>query len=243
MPKEAVVLVGGLGARLGALTKDTPKPMLIVAGKPFLEHFIVRLVRQGIHRIILAVAYHADKMKAYFGDGGSWGAEILYSDPRRQLGTAGSIKEAEPLIQEDKFFAFNGDVYFNASLAELWDWHVRHRADLTLALAKVIDEGRYGRVQSNDSGLVTAFLEKTKTPDSAPCLINGGAYVVERRVLAEIPKGVDFSLEYGLFPTMANKSLYALAFPEAFFIDIGTPADYERAQALLSKNLLTGRRP
>ncbi|MBI4064264.1 MAG: nucleotidyltransferase family protein [Elusimicrobia bacterium] len=233
-PAEAVLLVGGLGTRLKTLTQNIPKPMLSVGDRPFLEHLILRLKKEGIARFILATAYLSDKMRDYFGDGRKWGITIVYSDPQgRQLGTAGSIKEAEEEIEGKQFFAFNGDVYFDVSLRELWEFHQRKKARATLALARLADTGRYGTVSIDGAGAIAGFLEKNKNPTGADALINGGAYVFDKSILGLVPAGKDFSLEYHVFPKLAGKSLYGLLFPRAFFIDIGTPEDYQRAQELL----------
>ncbi|MBI4668264.1 MAG: nucleotidyltransferase family protein [Elusimicrobia bacterium] len=231
MPDEAVLLIGGLGTRLGNLTKAMPKPMLAVAGKPFLEYLLGYLKRQGIRRFILAAAHRADVVRGYFGDGLRWGIEIVYSDPDgRQLGTGGSIKEAEELIRGKEFFALNGDIYFEVPLEKLWSYHREKRSSLSLALFSTTDTGRYGSVSLSSDGVITDFFEKNKNPTGRPCLVNGGIYVFNRSILKRISKGVDFSLEYDLFPKIAGKTLYGLEFPAAFFIDIGTPQDYERAQ-------------
>ena len=238
LPQEAVVLVGGLGTRLGPLTRDVPKPMLLVAGRPFLEYFLLRLKNEGIRRVALAVAYHSQVIKNYFGDGRRLGLEIFYSDPEgRQLGTGGSIKEAENLIHGKQFFAMNGDVYFEAPLDRLWREHCRGAHEITLALASAADSGRYGRVRLDGQGRVASFLEKSATASPGPCLINGGIYVFQRQVLERIPSGVDYSLERDLFPVLAGRSLGGAAFPEAFFIDIGTPEDYDRANRELPMRL------
>ncbi|MBI2069907.1 MAG: nucleotidyltransferase family protein [Elusimicrobia bacterium] len=232
MPQEAVLLIGGLGTRLGELTKNTPKPMLPLNGRPFLEYLLLRLNKQGCRRFILAVAYHAEEVRRYFGDGKKWGVDIVYSDPDgRQLGTGGSIKEAEELIKGGHFFVLNGDVYFDAPLRELWAFHAQQAASVTLGLAGVPDGGRYGRVALEPDGHISAFLEKD--PGSGgPATINGGLYVFDKKVLGAIPCGADFSLERELFPKLTGRGLYGRCFPKAFFIDIGTPEDYRRAGQL-----------
>lgn len=209
--------------------------MLSVAGRPFLEYFLLRLRHQGIRRVILALAHRAQVVQDYFSDGGRLGIQIFYSDPQgRQLGTGGSIKEAEELIDGEHFFAMNGDVFFEATLEPLWTHHRRSGNQATLALAQVSDGGRYGQVKMDSSGRVEAFLEKSADRAAGPCLINGGLYVFDRRILTRIPRGQDYSLERHLFPALsAERVMGAVPYPKAFFIDIGTPADYERAQEVL----------
>lgn len=236
MPAEAVILVGGLGTRLKDLTRDKPKPMLEVSGRPFLEYLLLYLKAQGLRRFILATAYKGKVVRGYFKDGKNLGVEIDYADSHeKQLGTAGSIKLAEDLIKGDEFFALNGDVFFEISLAKLWRKHEESQALATLALAQVQDIRRFGSVRLNSNGCIEAFLEKKATQESRPGLINGGIYVFDKKILESIPKKQDFSLERDVFPKIASRSLYGVAFPKAYFIDIGLPEDYIRAERELPK--------
>jgi len=236
IPEEAVILVGGLGTRLGNLTQDKPKPMVPIGSRPFLEYVIVQLKNQGIKRFILATAYKPGVVEEYFGDGKKWGVEILFSNPGgRQLGTAGSIKFAQDQIRGDHFFVLNGDVYFDIDCGKLWDAHQKNNAVATLALAEVSDVGRYGCVSLGEAGLIRGFLEKRNAPGTEGGLVNGGIYIFKREILDLVPGNEDFSLERDIFPKLAGSSLYGVPFPKAYFIDIGILEDYERAFKELPK--------
>lgn len=239
MPQEAVLLVGGLGTRLGSLTKNFPKPMLPINERPFLEYLLSYLRDEGIRKFILAVAHHPELIERYFGHGAKLGVEILYSDPQgRQLGTGGALKFAEPLIAGEEFFVLNGDVFFGAGLRELWQNGASRQAMATLALARVADRSRYGSVEFDEKGYVQKFLEKNNVAAEAVGYINGGLYVFRRRVLELIPSNQDVSLEYAVFPRLiGQRALRAVPFPQAYFIDIGTPRDYTRAQAELPQKI------
>lgn len=234
MPQEAVLLIGGLGTRLRPLTLNVPKPMLPIGDKPFLEYLVLFLKNQGVRRFILAMAHRSEVVTNYFGNGKRWGIEMLYSDPQgQQLGTGGAIRFARQLIEGKQFFALNGDVYFNASLNKLWEFHQHQQAIATLALAKVEDFRRYGSVILNAQNRIERFLEKNSEGAAQEGLINGGIYIFEQSIFDYMPNNAVVSLEHDVFPKLAGKSLWGVAFAQAHFIDIGTPQDYERAQQLI----------
>jgi mannose-1-phosphate guanylyltransferase len=216
----AVVLVGGEGTRLRPLTYTTPKPMLPIANRPFLEHQVEHLRAHGVDRIVLACGYKPDAIRAHFG------SELEYVVEPKPLGTGGAIAYAarEAAISET-FVACNGDVLTDLDLTALVAFHRDRRARMTIALHPVDDPSRYGVVATDDDGAVTAFIEKPP-PGSTPVrTINAGTYVAEPDVLDLIPPGNAVSVEYDVFPRLVGDGLYALA-DEGAWRDIGTPESF-----------------
>ncbi len=216
----AVVLVGGEGTRLRPLTYTTPKSMLPIANRPFLEHQVEHLRSHGVDRIVLACGYKPDAIRAHFG------SELEYVVEPEPLGTGGAIAYAarEAGISEP-FVACNGDVLTALDLSALVAFHGDRRARMTIALHPVDDPSRYGVVATDAGGAVTAFIEKPP-PGSTPVrTINAGTYVAQPDVLDLIPPGGPVSVEYDVFPRLVGEGLYALA-DEGAWRDIGTPESY-----------------
>jgi mannose-1-phosphate guanylyltransferase len=214
----AVVLVGGEGTRLRPLTYDTPKAMLPIANRPFLEHQVEHLRRHGVDRIILACGYRPDAIRAHFGEALEY---VVEAEP---LGTGGAIAFAARSLEET-FVVANGDVLTDLDLTELVVLHRDRGARMTLALHPVDDPSRYGVVVTDPDGAVTAFVEKPAPGEADAVTINAGMYVVAPDVLELIPDGRAVSVEYEVFPLLVGAGLYARSF-EGSWRDIGTPASY-----------------
>lgn len=226
MSRQALILAGGLGSRLGLLTRNTPKPLLEVAGHPFLHYIFWNLQRQGVTRIILSVGYLAQQFREIFGDGSLWGLELSYSIETEPLGTGGALRHAAAALDET-FLVINGDTLFDIDFTDL-------SKDLSgdilarMALRRVADVARYGRV-SLDKGLVDRFCEKGR---AGPGVINGGIYLLHKEVLEFLPEG-SCSLEEDLFPALVRSKRLVGESYEGFFLDIGLPETYHLAQTLL----------
>jgi len=235
MPAQAVVLAGGAGTRLRSMVADFPKPMAPVRGRPFLEYLVAQVAAAGMTDVVLCVGYGADVIADHFGDGTRFGVNIVYSREYAPLGTGGALKLAEERLTGDRWLVLNGDSLFDISLADLIARHMDHPAEATLALARVDDSRRYGTVTVAADGTVVAFAEKSETPTPDP--INGGLYIIERTVLHRIPADRPVSFEREVLPGLlgARDELFGVGLrAEAFdgyFIDIGIPADFLRAQA------------
>jgi mannose-1-phosphate guanylyltransferase len=214
----AIVLVGGEGTRLRPLTHHTPKAMLPIANRPFLEHQVEHLRRHGVDRIILACGYRPDAIRAHFGDTLEY---VLEPEP---LGTGGAIAFAARGLEE-AFVVANGDVLTDLDLTALVGLHRDRGARMTLALHPVDDPSRYGVVVTAPDGAVTAFVEKPGPGEVDAVTVNAGTYIVEPGVLELIPAGRPVSVEYEVFPLLVGAGLYARSFDGAWR-DIGTPASY-----------------
>ncbi len=226
MFKEAVILAGGFGTRLSHVVSDVPKPMAPVYGRPFLCYLLDRLADAGIQRVVLATGYMHEVIETYFGTGYQ-GLEIIYSNEDQPLFTGGAIRQAAEKIQSEDFVVLNGDTLFDIDFQQLYDFHTSHDAHLSIALRRVEDTGRYGAVTCENDRIV-AFHEKTESQGAGD--INGGIYAINRAWLLNQDLPTKFSFEKELMqPLAGDPHFYGLSFNN-YFIDIGVPDDYFRAQ-------------
>ncbi len=226
---KAVLLVGGLGTRLRTVVPSAPKAMAAVGGRPFLELLVLQLRVQGIRRLVMCTGYLADQIEQEFGDGKGWDLEIEYSKESAPLGTAGAVKLAEHRLKDTgDFLVLNGDSFLEADFERLLRFHRGHGGLVTIAVVAVPNAQRYGSVQMGAEGRVTGFAEKAAS--SGPGLVNAGVYVFRQSIFGHIPEG-PASLERDVFPRLLSQGIFALE-ERGMFIDIGTPEDYARAQAI-----------
>src|SRR3954447_6487227 len=232
---QALVLAGGEGTRLRPLTLTTPKPVLPLAGRPFLSFMIDWVHRHGVEEAILSLGFLSEAVHAVLGDIQS-GMRLRYVHEDEPLGTAGPVRlAADEGILADRFLVLNGDVLTDMDLTAEVAQHERTGAAATLALIEVEDVTSYGVVPTDDSGKVLEFREKS--PGPAPTnRINAGAYVLERSVADLIPAGRAVSFEREVFPQMVGDGLYGWH-ADSYWIDIGTPERYLEA----TWDLLAGR--
>jgi len=226
---KTVVLAGGAGTRLRQRVPDLPKPMASVAGRPFLEYLLDRLLAAGLREITLSVGYRADSIIAHFGD--AYGeARLSYAVEKQPLGTGGAMAHALSGASEAAL-VLNGDTLLEVDYAKLIDWYLREPVRVAMVLKPVPDTARYGSVEISGER-VTGFAEKGK---AGAGLINAGVYIVQPAVFAQFGLSGRFSFEQDLLARHC-KALSPRAFPtEAYFIDIGVPEDYERAQGELPR--------
>ena len=219
----AILLVGGFGTRLMPLTKNTPKPMLTVAGVPVTEHQIAMAKAAGISEIVLATSYLSDVFIPYFGDGSKWGIKIKYAVEKEPLGTGGAIRNAAQLLDSNESVVIlNGDVLSSHNLGEQIRQHEANDADVTLHLTEVQDARAFGCVPTDSKGRVTAFLEKMENPVTNQ--INAGCYVFNPRVVSTIPLNTVVSVERETFPELVASGAKVFGYVEnAYWLDIGTP--------------------
>ena len=219
----AILLVGGFGTRLMPLTKNTPKPMLTVAGVPVTEHQLAMAKQAGITEIVLATSYLSEVFIPYFGDGAKWGMKIKYAVEKEPLGTGGAIRNAAKLLDtNESVVVLNGDVLSSHNLAEQIRQHEAHDADVTLHLTEVKDARAFGCVPTDSHGRVTAFLEKMENPITNQ--INAGCYVFNPRVISTIPLDTVVSVERETFPQLVARGAKVFGYVEnAYWLDIGTP--------------------
>ena len=233
---QALVLAGGEGTRLRPLTLTVPKPIMPLAGRPFLAYMLDWLRRHGVDDVILSCGFMSDEVERMLGDIYG-GMRLRYVHEDEPLGTAGPVRLAldEGVLEGDRLLVLNGDVLTDLDLTAELEQHDRAGARVTLALTPVEDTSSYGVVPTDDEGRVLEFLEKAEGP--APTnRINAGAYVVDRSVVSGIPAGRAVSFEREVFPSLVGNGLYGYL-ADGYWIDIGTPERYLEA----TWDLLAGR--
>lgn len=232
---SALVLAGGLGTRLRSAYNSGPKCMAPVGGRVFFEYPLLWLRSAGIQNLVFCVGYKRSQIESWLGDGSRWGVTVTYSVEEALLGTGGALKLAEPFIIGECFFVLNGDSFLAVDLAKLYHYHTIHNSVATIAVVRQPHSPRYGTVQLASDGRIAAFQEKqpnTQAANGSDQLINGGVYLFQRRLLELIPPARPVSLENEIFPSLVGAGLYGFVTP-GYFIDIGVPADFQRAQTEL----------
>lgn len=235
---DAVILVGGQGSRLRPLTVTTPKPLLPTAGVAFLEHVLARARDGGVDHVILSMGYKAEAFEEHFGDGSALGMRLTYVTESAPLGTGGGIRNvAQHLRPDADFLVFNSDVLCGLDLHALVSAHRDSGAEATLYLTPVEDPSAFGLVPVDETGRVTAFLEKSPPPYQTD-LINAGCYVFAPSVLDRIPAGRPVSVERETFPGLLDSGsrLHGHVDP-GYWLDLGTPRAFVRG----SCDLVLGR--
>lgn len=216
----AIILAGGFGTRLREVIKDVPKPMADINGKPFLEILLRHLKKSSIKKVVLSVGYKQEVIVEYFKDSFA-GIDIIYTKEDKPLGTGGAIKRALEKIDDTQVFVLNGDTFFDIDLEDMKNFHLKSCADITISLKKMKNFDRYGSVIL-DKNRVLKFKEKRFVKSG---YINGGIYILKTDILKD-QKDI-FSFEEYLSKT--QKAIYGYK-SDRYFIDIGIPKDYYKAQ-------------
>ena len=224
--KQAVILCGGLGTRLGELTAETPKPLLEIGGVPFLETLIREISRSGIRRFLLLAGHLAQRVEAFAKDlelrlGSGYSIEVsIESEP---AGTGGALVEALDKL-DDVFLLLNGDSFIDFPLHELGELVLKPGIVGAIALREVADASRYGQV-ALEGETISRFAEKSA--QRSPGVINGGVYLLRKEAVRLLPPRS--SLERDLLPKLASQGSLAGKVFDGFFIDIGLPETYAEA--------------
>lgn len=225
---EAIVLAGGLGTRLKKRVPDLPKSMALISGRPFMEILLGKLSRSGFTRVVLSLGYMSEKLTAHFGHSYR-GVELVYEVERQPLGTGGAIRAALAHCRSDHVFVFNGDTYLDLEVDEvesMWRSNLRP----IIVVRAVDDIARYGGVQMS-GGRVIAFHEKGRTGAG---LINAGCYVLPKNAPHDFPPEQHFSFERDYLIQAVQRLHFDGFVTGGYFIDIGVPEDYARAQIELA---------
>lgn len=233
MITEAIILAGGLGTRLRETVPDLPKCMAPVAGRPFLYHVINYLRMQGISDFIFSLGFRHERVQQYLEDHFSTLRYrcVVEHEP---LGTGGAIKLACTQAASDQVLVVNGDTLFRADIEKMAALHTSRDADCTLALKPMKDFDRYGVVSTDAEGAVTGFKEKKHYTRGD---INGGIYLLNRRRFLQESWPEKFSFEKDYLEIPGHRFF---GFPQdVYFIDIGIPEDFERAQQELTRSPLS----
>jgi len=226
---EAIVLAGGLGTRLAGRLNGVPKPMVSIAGRPFLEVLLKQLKRAGCERVVLSVGHLHNVIQDFFGASFN-GMHLEYAIESVPLGTGGAIRLALQQAQEEFVLVLNGDTFLDADYKALLRFHAIEQSSLTIAIAHVANAARYGRMQVNDNRIV-GFEEKGH---SGPGWINAGAYAIGRNFEWPLALPEKFSFEFDILSPEIGRLLPAAYPVNGFFLDIGLPEDLDRAQTELA---------
>lgn len=230
LPNSAVLMVGGLGTRLGEMTRNCPKPMLQIGGKPILETIVQSLRNAGIRHVVMAVNYLADQIREHFGDGSALGLEIEYVTEKERMGTAGALR----LLSEtpsDPILVMNGDILTRVNFGHLLRFHAEHEASATMCVREFSQRIPFGVVEL-DGTEIKEIREKPET-----CFyVNSGIYVLEPAALECIPASGMFDMPT-LFDHVREQGKKTVAYPvREYWADIGQPGDFEQAEAEYSSH-------
>jgi|LSQX01.3.fsa_nt_gb D-glycero-alpha-D-manno-heptose 1-phosphate guanylyltransferase len=227
--KEAIILAGGFGTRLKHIVSDVPKPMASIKKIPFLSFLFRKLQNAGIEHIILSTGYLHEKIEEFYGNNFE-NIALTYSQETHPLGTGGAILFALKKVTSEDVLILNGDTLFDIDLDKLTQLHKSKQSVLTVALREMKDVSRYGSVILGAENKIVAFIEKTQNAEKKSGLINGGIYIIQRDWLLNMNLPEKFSFEQKILEKFfSDFDFFGLSF-SSYFIDIGIPEDYHRAQ-------------
>ncbi len=223
---EVIILAGGFGTRLQSIVKNVPKPMVDINGMPFLSFIMDYLVRHGVSKVLLSVGYKHEIIENYFGSRYK-NLDIEYIIEEEPLGTGGAIKKALEQVKGKAVIVMNGDTFFNLDIKKIVDFHFGKDAMLTLAVKPMHNYDRYDSIIFEDNKIID-FADKSFKSFGH---INGGVYVLSKKILnyfGEFKKNFSFEIEF-LRKTIHEITVYPFI-SDSYFIDIGIPEDYRKAQ-------------
>jgi dTDP-glucose pyrophosphorylase len=224
-PNLMVIMAGGMGTRLHPYTRNCPKPLLPVAGKPILEHIIERARLEGFRDFVLAVNWLGHMIEDHFGEGDRLGVRIRYVREESPLGTAGALSLLQPAPGE-AFVVTNGDVITDIRYGELLDFHIRYNAMATMAVRSYEWQHPFGVVQTRGVNIV-GFEEKPVVRSR----INAGVYVLMPEALNVLEAGEPCGMPT-VFARLKEKGARTVAYPmHEPWLDVGRPDDLESANA------------
>jgi len=230
---ECIILAGGLGTRLKEAVPELPKCLAPVAGKPFLYHIIHQLQKQGIQHFIFSLGYKHEYITEFlqlqFPN-----LDYSLSIETEPLGTGGAIQKAISYCHSENIAVMNGDTFFHVSLRPAFEFHFSNEAACTLILKLMFDFDRYGAVQLDEHDRIIGFLEKQQFEKG---LINGGIYILNKEKFFSIDFPEKFSFEKDYLEKHLDSSLIMGYIQNEYFIDIGIPEDFKKANLEISKFL------
>jgi len=227
---SAILLAGGKGTRLRPYTITIPKPLVPIGDKAILEILIGRLKKFGVSDIVLCVNHLAELIEAYFGDGSKWGVKIQYSFEQEPLGTVAPIKLIKDL--PDNFLVMNGDLLTDLDFRKLYNYHLKNQALLTVATYKRKPKVDFGVIDiDKNKNVAIGFKEKPEYELN----VSMGVYVFNKKVLDFVPENKPFGFD-NLMLTLLSKKQTIKVYPyDGYWLDIGRPEDYERANKDIKK--------
>lgn len=223
-PNAVVLMAGGLGTRLGELTRDCPKPLLPVGSKPILEHILEKFIRQGFERFYLSVNYKAEMIEAHFGDGSRWGVSIGYLREDKRLGTAGSLS-LMPRNLEHPVIVMNGDIFTEIEFTQLLEFHHTGGASMTSALTLYQQQIPFGVVDVENNHIVALREKPTITH-----FVNAGIYVLDPKRVADVPANTYYDMPDLLLRCIREGDTPTVFPLHEHWLDVGLPEELQRAK-------------
>lgn len=238
MIRRAMVLAAGFGTRLAPLTDTVPKPLVPVAGVPFLDHLLALLQAGGVREVVINLHHLGHLIEAHVGDGARWGLAVRYSRETTILDTGGGIKHAEPLLAGEPFFVANGDSVLETSLAELAEFHRARGGIATMALRADPDAARLGLVEIDDDARIRRIAGRP--PGDEPGLrgfMFPGLHVLEPSIFEHMPAGQAFGIARTTYPELIARGLPLFGYEtRGRWINIDTPASVQAADRELRRS-------
>jgi D-glycero-alpha-D-manno-heptose 1-phosphate guanylyltransferase len=224
---ECIILCGGQGTRIKQVLGETPKCLAPINGTPFLDYLVQYLIHGGCTKLILAVGVGAQYIRDWHSNK-NFSIPIIFSEETQPLGTGGALLKATDHIQNESFIALNGDSYSEGDLKALLNFHESHQSECTLLLNYQREIHRYGLVESSEDGKITQFNEKQYAKDG---WINAGVYcILKKQFQDRFNVESNFSFENDYLRKYVREGLFYGLKQQSYFIDIGIPEDYEKAQ-------------
>lgn len=237
MTKQAVILAGGKGTRLGRITQNIPKPLVKIGDKAIVEHQLALLKTYGIEEVILTVGHLKESLQEVLGDGRRYGVNITYFLEKEPLGTAGAFPLLSDVLQED-FFVLYGDVMTDADLAKIDAYHRKHQALATLVVHPNDHPYDSDLIECDNSGVITAFHNVPHDPDRYyKNLVNAGLYVFRKEIIRYIEQGKGSDFGRDVLPALTATRRLAAYNTSEYLKDMGTPSRLEK----VTKDYLSGK--
>lgn len=229
---KAVIMAGGEGTRLKAVTGELPKPLVPMLGRPMMEHILLLLKANGFTDICAAVKYRAQDIVDCFGDGSQLGVKLQYRVEDEPLGTAGGVKNCADFYVDEDFLVISGDAACDFNLAALMRAHKQRRAAVTLALYRHPEPLSYGLAVTDGEDRIRAFIEKPVWGRVVTDLVNTGIYILSPKAMEKVPEGQRFDFAKDLFPLLLREDALLLGAPmEGYWCDVGSPLSYYKCCA------------
>jgi mannose-1-phosphate guanylyltransferase / phosphomannomutase len=235
---KAVVMAGGEGTRLRPMTANQPKPLLPVINRPIMEHVLRLLKRHGFTETVVTVQFLAALIRNYFGDGEELGMSLQYATEEVPLGTAGSVKNAEEALRDDRFLVISGDALTDIDLTDMVRFHKENGALVTIGLKRVPNPLEFGIIIVDEEGRIQRFLEKPTWGQVFSDTVNTGIYVMEPEVLERVAEGESVDWSSDVFPELLAEGAPLFGYiADCYWEDVGTHESYLKAQA----DMLSGK--
>lgn len=223
-PNTVLLMAGGLGTRLGELTRHCPKPLLHVGNRPILEHILEKFIRQGFQQFYFSVNYKAEMIEAYFGDGARWGVNISYLRESQRLGTAGSLS-LMPRDLQHPVIVMNGDILTEVEFAQLLEFHHKGGASMTSALTIYQQQVPFGVVDVKDNHIISLREKPTMA-----YFVNAGIYVIEPHRMADVPADTYYDMPDLLLHCIQEGDMPTVFPLHENWLDVGLPEELQRAK-------------